>query len=437
MSVYLVNEKCPNAYWNWRDDATTARRSTTTTSSRTSGDTRTRENTHDLIYAYQSGALNESYSDIWGETIDLTTATTAIGGATQQRPCRRRPPTGGSALADRRGRARAARADCATCGTRPDVPIRDRVRQRRRSTTATASDGGGVHTNSGVPNHAYAMIVDGKTFNGVRPSQGIGFVKARSHLLPRDDDLPDEDDKLRGHANALEAVVRRPAARADEPSRPVHRSPLGAGDHVRRLRAGAQRDARRRDARDPPCGGGLILEPGAPEACEGARLSSRKTSRAGWTAGRSQSVGISAAEWPNYNWQTRRRAAGCASGPRGLSLPIRSPEAAGRRGDGDHSGKFSMTSPAIALPPARRNVELRFDHSVETEAGWDGGNLLYSTNGVVFQLVPPVRATLQRAEHDPEPHGLRHPEHQPEGGRTGLVGRQPGRRRSARGARRS
>ena len=29
------------------------------------------EYTSNLIYAYQSGAINESYSDIWGETIDL------------------------------------------------------------------------------------------------------------------------------------------------------------------------------------------------------------------------------------------------------------------------------------------------------------------------------------------------------------------------------
>lgn len=29
------------------------------------------ESTHDLVYAWQSGALNEAYSDIWGETLDL------------------------------------------------------------------------------------------------------------------------------------------------------------------------------------------------------------------------------------------------------------------------------------------------------------------------------------------------------------------------------
>ena len=40
-----------------------------------------------------------------------------------------------------------------------------------------SGDGGGVHTNSGVPNHAYAMLVDGKNFNG-QNVQGIGFNRA-------------------------------------------------------------------------------------------------------------------------------------------------------------------------------------------------------------------------------------------------------------------
>ena len=40
-------------------------------------------------------------------------------------------------------------------------------------------DGGGVHSNSGVPNHGYALLVDGGTYNGVdrhrpRPDQGRG-----------------------------------------------------------------------------------------------------------------------------------------------------------------------------------------------------------------------------------------------------------------------
>ena len=39
------------------------------------------------------------------------------------------------------------------------------------------SDSFGVHTNSGVPNHAYALMVDGGSFNG-RSISGIGLTKA-------------------------------------------------------------------------------------------------------------------------------------------------------------------------------------------------------------------------------------------------------------------
>ena len=38
-------------------------------------------------------------------------------------------------------------------------------------------DNGGVHQNSGVPNHAYALMVDGGTYNG-RTITGIGTTKA-------------------------------------------------------------------------------------------------------------------------------------------------------------------------------------------------------------------------------------------------------------------
>ena len=38
-------------------------------------------------------------------------------------------------------------------------------------------DAGGVHSNSGVPNHAYALLVDGGTYNG-QTVTGIGLDKA-------------------------------------------------------------------------------------------------------------------------------------------------------------------------------------------------------------------------------------------------------------------
>lgn len=101
-----------------------------------------------LVYSNQSGALNESYSDIFGEAVDLTN-------------------TGGNDTA-------AVRWDMGE-----DIPgigaIRDMMDPTRFSdpdrTNSTyyycgTSDSGGVHTNSGVPNKAFALMVDGGTFNG-------------------------------------------------------------------------------------------------------------------------------------------------------------------------------------------------------------------------------------------------------------------------------
>jgi Zn-dependent metalloprotease len=49
---------------------------------------------------------------------------------------------------------------------------------------APGNDKGGVHTNSGVPNHAYALMVDGGGYNGFTIT-GIGLIKAgRSSTAP-------------------------------------------------------------------------------------------------------------------------------------------------------------------------------------------------------------------------------------------------------------
>ena len=54
-------------------------------------------------------------------------------------------------------------------------------------------DGGGVHTNSGVPNHGYALLVEGGHVQ--RPhDRGDRSRQGRAPLLPRHDGLPDPDD---------------------------------------------------------------------------------------------------------------------------------------------------------------------------------------------------------------------------------------------------
>ena len=111
-----------------------------------------------LFYYYQSGAINEALSDIFGEFMDLTNG-----------------------------------AGNDTAGVRwqlgEDLPIgairnmsnppafNDPDRMRSPLYLGGTGDEGGVHTNSGVANKAAVLTVDGGTFNGVTVS-GIGIDKA-------------------------------------------------------------------------------------------------------------------------------------------------------------------------------------------------------------------------------------------------------------------
>ena len=146
------------------------------------------EHTAGLFYYMQSGALNESYSDIFGETVDL------LNGAGTDTPGLR-------------------------WSLGEDVPVFGAIRHMADPTTFGhpgktsdpeffcgddyRADGGGVHRNSGVPNRAYALMVDGGTYNGQTVS-GIGLDKAGrvqyralSRYLLSASDFLDNDAALR------------------------------------------------------------------------------------------------------------------------------------------------------------------------------------------------------------------------------------------------
>jgi Zn-dependent metalloprotease len=120
------------------------------------------EHTANLFYYMQSGALNESFSDIFGETVDL------LNGA----------GTDGPGVRWELGE---------------DVPDFGAIRNMADPTLFNDPgklsdadfycggdyrfDQGGVHHNSGVPNRAYSLMVDGGSYNG-QTVTGIGLTKA-------------------------------------------------------------------------------------------------------------------------------------------------------------------------------------------------------------------------------------------------------------------
>ena len=121
------------------------------------------ERTANLFYYMQAGALNESFSDIFGETVDQT------NGAGNDAPAVKwqmgEDLTGVGVI--RNMMDPTLKADPGKMSDPQFVCELDPV----------IGDSGGVHSNSGIPNHAYALMVDGGTYNAQTVS-GIGLTKA-------------------------------------------------------------------------------------------------------------------------------------------------------------------------------------------------------------------------------------------------------------------
>lgn len=153
------SSSCPNAFWNGSqmvycdglvvDDVVAHEL--------THGVT---QNTSNLFYYYQSGAINESLSDVWGEFVDLTNS-----GGNDDISVRWEMGED----ADGIGGTIRDMADPTLFGD-PDKMTSDYYH-------TAAWDNGGVHFNSGINNKAVYLMVDGDSFNG-QTVNGIGIDKA-------------------------------------------------------------------------------------------------------------------------------------------------------------------------------------------------------------------------------------------------------------------
>ncbi|WP_129141123.1 M4 family metallopeptidase [Modicisalibacter coralii] len=160
-----------------------------------------------LIYADQSGALNESLSDVfgaltkqyqWGQTVD------------------RADWLVGAELLTERVQGRALRS-MAEPGTAFDDPVlgRDPQPGHMRDFVETREDNGGVHINSGIPNRAFhraAMAIGGYAW---RRAGLIWYDTLRDHRLGRDIDFAgfaaltlDNADRRYGRGSQEEVAVR-------------------------------------------------------------------------------------------------------------------------------------------------------------------------------------------------------------------------------------
>jgi Zn-dependent metalloprotease len=258
----------------------------------------------------------------------------------------------------------------------------------------SSADQGGVHTNSGVPNHGFALLVDGGTYNGQTVAP-IGLTRA-AHLYFRAQSVYQvEDSDFADHADALEASCQ------DLLGQPLEALTGGPSGEAITASDCAQVTAMIAavELRTPPafCNFPTLLNPALPLECSATtttgdvlRIESfdfESDPTATWTASRTAtSPDFTPRDW---TWIDALPSPNTGSGffapdPNiGTCLP-----------GGDESGVLHLTSPSITLPAETVFARATFEHWFATESGFDGGNLKVSVNGGLWQLVPPSEITF-------------------------------------------
>ena len=259
--------------------------------------------------------------------------------------------------------------------------------------TCSTDDGGGVHSNSGVPNHGYALLVDGGTYNGTTVT-GIGLDKA-AHIYYYAMQLfqtPTSD--FIDHADALETTcgllvdeeVEIWELTTEPNATPTVLGTMTDADCEQVTNAIAAVELRTEPVQ---CNFTPLLEQGGPSLCGAGTTTttvwneSFEDGLAGWEKD-SEIVYSGGGSLP---WSSDSTPPGGRTGTvaRGDDNP-----SAGKctEGAGDFSSRDSIVSPAIVMPATLGAPKLTFDHYVATEFEYDGGNVKISVNEGAFAPIP-------------------------------------------------
>lgn len=384
------NISCPNANWN----GATANYCTGTASddvvAHEWGHAYTEYNS-DLIYQYQSGALNESYSDVWGETIDLLNN---YMDASEILTVRTTPTCSGNQ------RWKMGEKTTAFGG-----PIRDMWNPNCNSNPGNmldsgyyhcaTTDSGGVHINSGVGNRLYSLLVDGGTYGGYTITP-IGFTKA-AHLwwraqnvyLTTTSNYAAFADALESSFNDLIGINLQGLSTTTTPAGPSGQ--IFTSGELQNLQ-NAILAVKLRSSVTAQCNFTWILPSTAPELCTNATVAplfqeNWENGLGNWTV---TNIG-STVNWTPRNWvittDLPKNRAGKAI--YGIDPYL------GNCTSNFQNGLLRLESPIITFPNyTSGNYEMAFNHSIGTERLYDGGNIKYSLNGGAWTIVPASAFTL-------------------------------------------
>jgi Zn-dependent metalloprotease len=248
----------------------------------------------------------------------------------------------------------------------------------------SSSDSGGVHHNSGVPNHAFALLVDGGSFNG-RNVRGIGHTKAARIYWRAMATYQTPVTDFHAHAELLETSCRDliGAQLFDLETGAPSAHTIDSDDCAQVALATS---AVEMEVFPSQCQFQPILDPDAPSVAGDVTLFDESFDSD-----------------PGSRWLRSNRGVYIEYEPRDWVWIGNPPDG----GDGgaffaldsvfigdclpgsdDQSGVMELTSPEILVPRAATDLVLTFDHWVATEAEWDGGNIKLSVDDGPFTQIP-------------------------------------------------
>ncbi len=248
-----------------------------------------------------------------------------------------------------------------------------------------------MHTNSGVPNHAFALLVDGGTYNG-QTIAGLGFNKVAPIYFRAQTVYQTPSSNFADHADALEQScadligATLVEAYTGAPTTDV----LDADDCQQVAKATLAVELRTEPvqcnfqpllAKDPPpvCSTG--------DAAVNLFRESFNEGSARWTTTHRANR---PADFTDRDWQV---VSNLPDGRDGSAMFAIDPTGGTCAPGGDESAVLHLSSKAIKIPNGVVAPLLTFDHWVATEANFDGGNLKVSVNGGDWQLVPAASFT--------------------------------------------
>lgn len=255
----------------------------------------------------------------------------------------------------------------------------------------TTDDAGGVHSNSGVVNHTFALLVDGSTSNGVVVAP-IGLDKAANlfwrtqtaYLGPTSDftDLADGLAASCADLSAPGAVMNKVTVEPN--AAPVAADPMTVADC-----AAVDAVALATELRTQPtqCNFQPMLAKNAPSAC-GAGYKTSTVFSEDFEKGLGKWTKSSNIVYPGghgYDWRATKDVPGTNSTKVAYDPSPDDGDCSG--GPGDISSSNAITSPKVNLPGGNFR-RLSFGHYMATEPGYDGGNVKISINGGAFKVVP-------------------------------------------------